>query len=129
MSYVDAYFDRENDVIKIVERNSKGEREYKDIAVKPTLYYTDPKGKYQSIYSDPVSKVVCNNTKEFRKELAIHGNKKLFEADINPIFKCLSDNYLNHDAPKLNIAFFDIETDMQPYAVPSQKLVKIRKKK
>ena len=128
MSYVDAWFDRDNDVIKIVERNSKGEREYKDIAVKHTLYYTDPKGKYQSIYGDPVSKVICNNTKEFRKELAIHGNKKLFEADINPIFKCLSDNYLNHDAPKLNIAFFDIEVDFSPergYASPDDAFMPI----
>lgn len=128
MSYVDAYFDRENDVIKIVERNSKGEREYKDIAVKHTLYYTDPKGKYQSIYGDPVSKVICNNTREFRKELSIHGNKKLFEADINPIFKCLSDNYLNHDAPKLNVAFFDIEVDFDPergYASPDDAFMPI----
>jgi DNA polymerase elongation subunit (family B) len=128
MSYVDAWFDRDNDVIKIVERNSKGEREYKDIAVKHTLYYTDPKGKYQSIYGDPVSKVICNNTKEFRKELSIHGNKKLFEADINPIFKCLSDNYLNHDAPKLNIAFYDIEVDFDPergYASPDDAFMPI----
>ena len=44
MSYVDAWFDRDNDVIKIVERNSKGDREQKDIAVKHTLYYTDRKG-------------------------------------------------------------------------------------
>jgi len=128
MSYVDAYFDRDNDVIKIVERNSKGEREYKDIAVKHTLYYTDPKGKYQSIYGDPVSKVICNNTREFRKELSIHGNKKLFEADINPIFKCLSDNYLNHDAPKLNVAFYDIEVDFDPergYASPDDAFMPI----
>ena len=78
MSYVDAYYDRDNDIIKIVERNKKGDREFRDIPVKHTFYYSDPKGKYQSIHGDPVSKVVCKNTKDLRKELAIASNKKLF---------------------------------------------------
>jgi len=38
----------------------------------------------------------------------------LFESDINPIFQCLSENYINQDAPKLNVAFWDIETDFDP---------------
>ena len=128
MSYVDAWFDRDNDIIKIVERNAKGEREFKDIAVKHTLYYKDPKGKYQSIYGDPVSRVVCKNTKEFRKEQAINSGKQLFESDINPLFVCLSENYLNIDAPKLNVAFFDIEVDFDPergYASPDDAFMPI----
>jgi DNA polymerase elongation subunit (family B) len=128
MSYVDAYFDRSNDVIKIVERNEKGEREFKDSPVKHTLYYKDPKGRYQSIYGDPVSRIVCKNTKEYRKELSIHANSKTFEADINPIFTHLSENYLNHDAPKLNVAFFDIEVDFDPergYATPDDAFMPI----
>lgn len=128
MSYVDAIFDQENDIVKIVERNQKGEREYKDIPAKHTFYYLDPKGKYRSIYGTSVSKVVCKTTKDLRKELAINSDKKIFEADINPVFACLSEHYLHADAPKLNVAFFDIEVDMQPYAVPSQNMVKIRKK-
>ena len=71
MSYVDAWFDRDNDIIKIVERNKKGEREFKDFPVRHTFYYKDPKGKHLSIYGDPVSKIVCKNTKDLRKELAI----------------------------------------------------------
>jgi len=128
MSYVDAWFDRDNDIIKVVERNAKGEREFKDIAVKHTLYYKDPKGKYQSIYGDPVSRVICKNTKEFRKEQAINSGKQLFESDINPLFVCLSENYLNIDAPKLNVAFFDIEVDFDPergYASPDDAFMPI----
>ena len=128
MSYIDGYFDRDNDIIKIVERNSKGEREFKDIPVKHTLYYKDPRGKYQSIYGDPVSKIVCRNTKEYRKEISIHSTSKTYEADINPIFACLSEHYLNHDAPKLNVAFFDIETSMCPergYSSPAEAFMPI----
>jgi DNA polymerase elongation subunit (family B) len=128
MSYVDAYFNRDDDIIKIVERNKKGEREFKDIPVRHTLYVKDPKGKHVSIYGDPVSRIVCKNTKELRKEQAINSGKTLYEADINPIFVCLSENYLNADAPKLNAAFFDIEVDFDPergYASPDDAFMPI----
>jgi DNA polymerase elongation subunit (family B) len=128
MSYVDAWFDRENDIIKVVERNKKGEREFRDIPVKHTFYYKDPRGKFQSIYGDPVNRVICKNTKELRKEQAINSGKQLFEADINPIFVTLSENYLNQDAPKLNVAFFDIEVDFDPergYASPDDAFMPI----
>jgi DNA polymerase elongation subunit (family B) len=128
MSYVDAWFDRDNDIIRLVERNKKGIREFRDIPVKHTFYYIDPKGKYQSIYGDAVSKVTCKNTKDFRKELAIASGKTVFEADINPIFVCLSENYLGQDAPKLNVAFFDIEVDFDPergYASPDDAFMPI----
>jgi DNA polymerase elongation subunit (family B) len=128
MSYVDAWFDRDNDVIKIVERNKKGEREYRDIPVKHTLYYKDPRGKFQSIYGDTLNRVVCKNTKDFRKEQAINSGKQLFEADINPVFVCLSENYLNAEPPKLNVAFFDIEVDFDPergYSTPEDAFMPI----
>ena len=128
MSYVDAWFDRENDVIKVVERNKKQEREFRDIPVKHTFYFKDPKGKFQSIYGDPLTRIICKNTKELRKEQAINSSKKLFEADINPIFVCLSENYLNAEPPKLNVAFFDIEVDFDPergYASPDDAFMPI----
>ena len=102
MSYVDAFYDRENDTIKVVERDDKGQRHYKDYPAKHLFYYSDPKGKFQSIKGEPLNRVSCKNVKEFRKELAIHSNKKLYESDINPIYRCLEDNYSNVDAPKLN---------------------------
>lgn len=113
MPYVDAFFDRDADAINIVERRD-GKRIYQEYPTKYTFYYEDPRGKHRSVYGDPLSRIVCKNTKEYRKELAINKNKRLFESDINPIFQCLSENYINQDAPKLNIAFFDIETDFDP---------------
>ena len=128
MSYVDAWFDRENDIIKVVERNKKGEREFRDIPVKHTFYVKDPKGKHQSIYGDAVTRIVCKNTKELRKEQAINSGRQLYESDINPIFSTLSEHYLNQDAPKLNVAFFDIEVDFDPergYASPDDAFMPI----
>ena len=128
MSYVDAWFDRENDIIKVVERNKKGEREFRDVPVKHNFYIKDPRGKYTSIYGDALSRINCKNTKELRKEQAINSGKQFFEADINPIFVCLSEQYQNQDAPKLNVAWFDIEVDFDPergYASPDDAFMPI----
>ena len=126
--YVDAFFQRDADIVKIVERDTNGNRVFKEFPVRYTFYHTDPKGKFQSIYGEPLNRVVCKNSKDFRKELSIHNNKKLYEADINPIFRCLSENYLNQEAPKLNVAFFDIEVDFDPergYASPEDAFMPI----
>lgn len=127
MSYIDAFFDRKKDIIHVVERNKKDERIIIDYPAKYTFYYADQKGKYRSIFDKPITKVVCKNTKDFRKELKIHDHKELFESDANPVFSCLSENYRNTDAPKLHVAFWDIETDFQAYAYSSQHMVDIRK--
>ena len=127
MPYVDGYFDRDADIIRVVERK-EGKRIFQDYQSKYTFYYEDPKGKYKSIFGDPLIRVVCKNTKDFRKELAINKGRKMFESDVNPIFQCLSEHYLNQDAPKLNVAFFDIETDFDPergFADPSDPFMAI----
>ena len=127
MSYVDAFFDRDADIIRAVERKD-GKRSFTEYPVKYTFYFEDQRGKYKSVYGDPLSRIVCKSTKDFRKEVAINNSKKLFESDINPIFQCLSENYLNQEAPKLNIAFFDIETDFDPergFADPSDPFMPI----
>ena len=126
--YVDAYFQRDAEIIKVVERSSEGKRLYKEFPVRYTFYYPDAKGRYTSIYGEPLTKVIAKNQKDFRKEMAIHSNKKLYEADINPIFVCLSENYLNAESPKLHTAFFDIEVDFDPergYASPDDAFMPI----
>ena len=128
MSYVDAFYDREQDIIHVVERNEKGERHFKEYPARHIFYYQDPKGKFLSIKGEPLTRVTCKNVKELRKELAIYSNKKLYESDIKPVFRCLEDNYLNQDAPKLNVAWFDIEVDFDPergYASPEDAFMPI----
>jgi len=113
LSYIDALFDRDKDRIHVVERVN-GERVYKEYPANYTMYYDDPRGKFQTIYGTPVSRFTTRNSKEFHKELRINSNKRLWESDINPIFRCLEENYLGADSPKLHTAFFDIEVDFDP---------------
>jgi DNA polymerase elongation subunit (family B) len=110
LSYVDALFDREHDRIHVVERRD-GERRYQEYPANYVFYYDDPRGKFTSIYGTPVSRFSTRNNKEFRKEIRIQSGKQLYESDINPIFRCLEENYIGQDAPRLNVAFFDIEVD------------------
>jgi len=128
MSYVDSMWDREKDIVYVVERDPKQGRLYHEYPARYMFYYPDQKGKYKSIFGENLAKVTSRTWKEHIKEQRIHGNHKLYESDINPVFRCLEENYLGKDSPKLNVAFFDIETDMQPFAVSSQHMVKIRKK-
>jgi DNA polymerase elongation subunit (family B) len=120
MSYVDAFFDRDHDKIYIVERIS-GRREYREFPANYVFYYNDPRGKFRTIYGNPVNRFATRNGKEFHKEVKMHGSKGIWESDINPIFRCLAENYLGVDAPKLQTAFFDIEVDIDPergYSTP-----------
>jgi DNA polymerase elongation subunit (family B) len=98
----------------VVERSPEGKRLYKEYPTNYVLYYPDPKGKHRSIYGDPVSRFSTRKRQEFEKERRIHSNKKLFESDVPVIFRCLSENYLGIDAPKLHTCFFDIEVDFDP---------------
>ena len=121
MSYINGFFDRSQDVIRVVERDN-GKRIFREYPVKYTFYYEDTRGKFKSTDGKYLNRIVCKNSKDFHKELAINRNKNLYESDINPIFQCLSENYLNQNAPDLKIAFFDIEADFDPekgFALPS----------
>ena len=97
----------------MVERRD-GERCYQEYPANYVLYYEDPRGKFVSIFNTPVNRFSTRNNKEFRKEIRMHSGKKLYESDINPIFRCLEENYKGQDGPKLNVAFFDIEVDFDP---------------
>jgi DNA polymerase elongation subunit (family B) len=108
MSYIDAMHVREKDQILVVERVN-GERVHKTLPCNYTLYYPDTRGNHVSIFGDALSKYSTNNGKAFNREKNILANKRLFESDVNPVFRSLEENYRNIEAPALNIAFFDIE--------------------
>jgi DNA polymerase elongation subunit (family B) len=113
MSYIDCMLDKDKDIIHVVERVD-GVRRYEQFPVNYTFYYTDPKGKFRSVYDEPLAKFSCRKRSEFMKEVKMQSSKKIYESDINPIFRCLSDNYLGKESPTLHTCFFDIETDFDP---------------
>jgi DNA polymerase elongation subunit (family B) len=114
MSYVDAFHERSKDIIHVVERDKNGRRIFQQFAPNYTFYYADPRGKFRGVDGQSLTKVSTNKRDEFQKEVRLNSRKKLYEADISPVFRCLEDNYLNSDVPKLHTCFFDIEVDFDP---------------
>jgi DNA polymerase elongation subunit (family B) len=92
----------------VVERVN-GQRVFREYPAKYEFYYNDPKGKQRTIYGTPVSRFLAKSHEELQKELRIHSGRT-WEGDINPVFKCLEQYYLEQPAPRLQTAFFDIET-------------------
>lgn len=113
MTYVDAMLVKESDEIRVVERVD-GQRVYRSYPTNYTFYYEDARGRYKDLWGQPVSKSSFTSRKKFQQELKLQGRKKLHESDVNPIFRCLEENYLAADTPVLNIGFFDIEVDFDP---------------
>ena len=108
--YVDARLDRAQDRIHVVERID-GKRIFQEYPANYVFYYDDPRGKFRTVYGTPVSRFSTRNGKEFHKEMRINSGNTLWESDINPVFRCLSENYLDKGSPKLHTCFFDIEVD------------------
>jgi len=103
-----------NDVL-VWERNN-GKREVVTHRA-PYYFYTKSKnGQYTSIYGDKLERHDFATGKDFniaRSKFSGMG-VKLFESDIPPELKILSEHYYNKPAPELNVTFFDIEVDYNP---------------
>ena len=114
MSYVDAMHNQETDEILIVERIN-GQRVFNSIPATYSFYYEDPRGgRYKDMWGRPVSKSSYTSKKRFQQDLKLQAGRRIFESDVNPVFRCLEDNYKDVESPVLNIGFFDIEVDFDP---------------
>lgn len=113
MSYVDAWYSKEKDVIEVVSRVN-GERVISEYRPDYTFYVSDKKGKYTTVYGNPVSKITPRSGKEFQKEKAVNSQNECWESDLNLVNKCLSQNFRNLPSPRLRACFLDIETDFDP---------------
>jgi DNA polymerase elongation subunit (family B) len=127
LSYVDAFYNKDKDIVQVVERLN-GKRVYNDYPAWRTFYIKDPRGDHVSIYGDKVRQIKCKRLKDLHKERKINTGKTFYESDMKPEVRCLSENYNGLDSPKLNIAFFDIETDFDAsrgFADPSDPFMPI----
>lgn len=127
MSYVDAFYNKDKDIVQVVER-IKGKRVYNDYPAWRTFYVKDPRGDHVSINGDKVRQIKCKRLKDLHKERKINVGKTFYESDMKPEVKCLSENYNGIESPTLNTAFFDIETDFDAskgFADPSDPFMPI----
>lgn len=108
--FVDALNFRKEEIIRVVERVN-GKRVYKEYKPDWHFFVNDPKGTHKSIYGDTVKKIQPRSRDERTKLIKQFSTKKKWESDANVVFRMLEHEYQHKEAPVLNTAFFDIETD------------------
>jgi DNA polymerase elongation subunit (family B) len=109
-SYISSCHDWKNDKVMVWERPIKG-------GPRTVLFYDPPRyfyipndnGPHVSIFGNNLEKIVCSSKDEFTSELKRH--RVLFESDIQPEARILSDKYYDRPTPIVHYAFIDIETD------------------
>jgi len=111
LSYISAI--KIKDEVIVWERDPVHGRTSKRFHAPYYFYVKSKEGTYQTIYGDQVKRYDFVTAKEFQtaREDLISSGIELFESDIPPEIKVLSEHYYNIKAPKLNITFFDIEVD------------------
>lgn len=112
--YVDAFIEKDKNQILVSERNASGQRILVTHPTKYVAYWPSERGKYTSIFGTKLDRFQTTKEKEFKREVAVLPKGKIHESDINPIFRCLYDNYKDANTPNLHVGFFDIETDFDP---------------
>ena len=111
MSYISAI--KIKDEVIVWERDPVNGRTSKRFHAPYYFYVKSNQGTYETIYGDKVKRYDFATAKEYQtaREDLISSGIELFESDIPPEIKILSEHYYNIKAPKLNVTFFDIEVD------------------
>jgi len=107
MSYIDVKKSK-NDVEVWYREN--GKLVHKRDKLPLYCYVKSAEGEYESIFGDRLSKVTFDKFWEYRDFIDTKSASVLFESDIGPEYKYLSDNFykFNPNEP-MNIGFYDIE--------------------
>jgi DNA polymerase elongation subunit (family B) len=110
MSYISAI--KTGDDVLVWERTTSG-RELRTFRAPYNFYIKDPRGTHTSMYGDKLRKYEFDTSSEFRqaKGQCEASRVEMFESDIPPELKILSEHYYNVPAPTLNISLLDIEVD------------------
>jgi DNA polymerase elongation subunit (family B) len=115
MTYISAALSENKRSVLVWEReNNKIETKMYDA---PYFFYVQDKhGKYKDINGKSLSKLEYSTGYEFYEAKKDHHDRniKMFESDINPIYKVLSEQYYGKPTGKLNFTLFDIEVDYDP---------------
>jgi DNA polymerase elongation subunit (family B) len=110
MSYISSI--RKGNSVIVWERDESGRRAVSHKA--PFYFYVeDLEGTERSIFGTPLKRYDFDTYEDFVKSRTEYQSRRmrLYESDIPPEVKILSELYYNRPTPKLNITLFDIEVD------------------
>lgn len=116
MTYISAQVTENKQNVIVWHRDEQGERDYRIFKAPYYFYYPSEKGEYLDIHGKKLARLDFPTYRDFKeaKEEFQRNNIKLYESDIGPEFKILSQHYYNKPSGRLNVTFLDIEVDYDP---------------
>ena len=112
MSYISAV--KVGEKVFVWERDAKNNRRKVSYDAPYYFYIEDEEdGDYTSIDGKKLSRVDASSEylfREYRNKCKDRG-VEMYESDISPDLKILSEHYYGKKSPKLNVTFYDIEVD------------------
>lgn len=104
---------KRGDTVYVWERDSDGKRVTVQYDAPYYFYVKTPDGEFTSLYGDKLTRFDFTDSMEFyaAKKQCEESGYELFESDISPELKVLSNKYYGKKDPKLNVSFYDIEVD------------------
>lgn len=111
-TYISSVLSYDRTEVLVFERSDLGRKTVRYPA-EYFFYVEDDNGKYKDIYGKPLKKLSFPDKDSFdqaRKFYQSSGNK-LWESDISPESRVLSQHYYGAPVGALNVLFFDIEID------------------
>lgn len=113
MTYISAQVTQNRQNVIVWERDANGNRDYRMFRAPYYFYVKNEDGDYRDIYGNKLARVDCSSHKEMweLREALNNQGIRLYESDIGPEYKILSQHYFNKSSGKLNITFYDIEVD------------------
>lgn len=114
--YISAQTSYDRSKVKVWERTSDGRRILNEYPSPLSFYVEDPNGTYKDYKNTPLAKMVYDSYDDYYNAARRYksNGKKMWESDIPLEYKVLSKYYHNQLEGKLNIGFYDIETDFDP---------------
>lgn len=108
MAYIDAI--QRGDDILVWVRDDNGKLERFDVPAPYYCFEKDANGTYKTLFGDRARKVEFNTQEEYNA--FVRSRDDLFESDISPIYKFLSDTFYGVPDAPWNVALIDIETEV-----------------
>jgi DNA polymerase elongation subunit (family B) len=109
-SYIGIANDYRSDQLMVWERPvAGGPRTLRYVKPPRYFYVPDEDGQYTSIFRQKLSRLDFDSKDEF--DYAKRRYSQRYESDIQPLYKCLMNEYYGVPTPQINFALFDIEVD------------------
>jgi DNA polymerase elongation subunit (family B) len=130
MTYISASMSKDRNTVNVWERTEDGKRITRSYKAPYYFYVEDDDGPFKNINGVSLRKRTFDTSYAFyeAKDEHLSDGDKLYESDINPVYKVLSEKYYNKPVGKLNFTFFDIEVDYKSFKVEGNVIVKVRDK-